>query len=87
MSRTAPLTVTAALGDGTAEVAVRGEADAITAPTLEAMLSLALGRQPRELRLDLSRTSYLDCAAARVIALLTEITTSQAASRRGRRDA
>ena len=67
MARRTPFTVTVAFRGGAATVAVRGDADIATAPTLEAMLTTALGNDPARLVLDLSRVAYLDCAAARVI--------------------
>ena len=67
MARRTPFTVTAAFRGDAATVAVRGDADIVTAPTLEAMLAMALGNNPARLVLDLGRVAYLDCAAARVL--------------------
>jgi anti-anti-sigma factor len=65
-----PFSFTAEVGfrDGTAEVIVRGDADIGATTALEEILTLALGKHPDHLSLDLSAVEFLDCAAAGVIA-------------------
>jgi anti-anti-sigma factor len=65
----APLfTVQASFRGTAAEVTVRGDLDAATAPRLAEILTLALDKQPATLVLDLPGVDFLACAAAGVIA-------------------
>lgn len=63
-----PLVLKAQFGAGVAQVHVTGDLDLTTAPALADMLAVALDRQPGWLVVNLRGVSYLDCAAARVIA-------------------
>ena len=53
---------------GTATVVISGELDLLAAPSLAAHLEQILSGRPQRLVLDLARVSFIDCAAARVIA-------------------
>lgn len=52
---------------GTVRVAVGGEVDAATAPQLRLELLQAIRRRPREIEVDLSATSFMDCAGISVL--------------------
>ncbi len=62
------LSVQPELAAGTATVVISGELDLLAAPSLAAHLEQVLSGRPRRLVLDLARVSFMDCAAARVIA-------------------
>jgi anti-anti-sigma factor len=53
---------------GTATLVISGELDLNTMPLLSERLSLILRRKPRRLVVDMARTSFMDCASARLIA-------------------
>jgi anti-sigma B factor antagonist len=67
-SRTAYRLVQQDLLDGTATLVLAGELDLTTAPALAGHLEQALTRRPRRLVLDLARVTFVDVAAARVLA-------------------
>ena len=62
------LSVRPELTAGTATVVISGELDLLAAPSLAAHLEQILSGRPQRLVLDLARVSFIDCAAARVIA-------------------
>lgn len=68
MPRPFSFTAQADFRDGTAEVAIRGDADISAEAALAEMLTFTLSKRPSHLILDLSGIGFLDCAAARVIA-------------------
>ena len=63
-----PVTVEADIKLGTATVVVRGELDLVTASFLGQHLAPILAVKPQCLVFDLGRVSFIDCAAARLIA-------------------
>jgi anti-anti-sigma factor len=62
------LSVQPDLTAGTATIVISGELDLLSAPSLAEHLDQILGGQPRRLVFDLARVSFIDCAAARLIA-------------------
>ena len=62
------LSVRPELAAGTATVVISGELDLLAAPSLAAHLEQILSGRPQRLVLDLARVTFIDCAAARVIA-------------------
>jgi anti-anti-sigma factor len=62
-----PLEVDVDLTSGTLTLLIRGELDAISTTSLEALLTQILGRPPLRLVFDLGEVGFIDCAAARVI--------------------
>lgn len=64
----APLTVDVRLAGGTATVAIGGELDPASTPSLAAQLRQVLDSRPERLVFDLSRVDFIDCAAARLLA-------------------
>jgi anti-anti-sigma factor len=59
--------VEATVAAGTATVALGGELDAAALPLVSRQLAQVMAARPDRLVLDLTRLSFLDCAAARVI--------------------
>jgi anti-anti-sigma factor len=55
-------------GDGSVTVYIGGELDLVTTPLLCEHLAQVLAAKPRRLIIDLSRTQFIDCGSARVIA-------------------
>jgi anti-sigma B factor antagonist len=55
-------------GEGSTTVFISGELDLLSAPTLCEHLARVLRGQPRRLILDLSRTEFIDCGSARLLA-------------------
>jgi anti-anti-sigma factor len=55
-------------GDGTATIVIRGELDLVVTPLLCEHLAQILRAKPQRLILDLSRTQFIDCGSARIIA-------------------
>jgi anti-anti-sigma factor len=55
-------------GPGTTTLFIRGELDLVTMPFLAEHLTKVLEKAPRRLVLDLTRTDFIDCGSARVIA-------------------
>jgi anti-sigma B factor antagonist len=53
---------------GTATVVISGELDLLSTPSLAEHLGQILASSPERLVFDLSRVSFIDCAAARLIA-------------------
>jgi len=53
---------------GTATVVISGELDLLSTPSLAGHLNQVLAGHPRRLVFDLARVSFIDCAAARLIA-------------------
>jgi anti-sigma B factor antagonist len=53
--------------DGTAAIALRGEIDLATAPTLAACIDDALTHEPDVVELDMSGVEFLDSAGIRVL--------------------
>jgi len=53
---------------GTATMVISGELDLLSTPSLAEHLNQILAGQPRRLVFDLARVSFIDCAAARLIA-------------------
>jgi anti-anti-sigma factor len=53
---------------GTATVVISGELDLLSTPSLAEHLDQILASSPERLVFDLSRVSFIDCAAARLIA-------------------
>ena len=72
MPRPFSFTAQADFRDGTAEVALCGDADITATAALAEMLTFTLSKGPSRLMLDLSGVGFLDCAAARVIARAAE---------------
>jgi anti-sigma B factor antagonist len=66
-SRSAYRLVHAELLDGTATVVLAGELDLTTVPALTRDLEQVLARQPQRLVLDLTRVTFVDVAAARLL--------------------
>jgi anti-anti-sigma factor len=54
--------------EDTASVAISGELDFCTAAALARMLGAVLAQRPERLALDLAGVTFMDCAAARVLA-------------------
>ena len=67
-SRTAYRLVHQELVDGTATLVLAGELDLTTVPALARHLEQVLARQPRRLVLDLAQVTFVDVAAARLLA-------------------
>jgi anti-anti-sigma factor len=63
-----PTVIESQTSDGTVTVSVSGELDLVTVPLLGEHLARILRDQPWSLILDLSRTSFIDCGSARLIA-------------------
>ena len=53
---------------GTLTFVIRGELDAISTPSLDALLTQIRGSPPARLVFDLGEVGFIDCAAARLIA-------------------
>jgi anti-anti-sigma factor len=68
VSPTGPLEVDLDLTAGTLTVLIRGDLDAISTPSLDALLTQILVSPPLRLVFDLGEVGFIDCAAARVIA-------------------
>jgi anti-anti-sigma factor len=68
ISPTGPLEVDADLTAGTLTLVIRGDLDAVSTPSLDALLTQIQGRPPRRLVFDLGEVGFIDCAAARLIA-------------------
>lgn len=62
------MTIESETSHGTTTVLIAGELDLATAPLLSEYLAPILRGKPRRLILDLSRTDFIDCASARLIA-------------------
>ena len=62
------LSVQPHLAAGTATIVISGELDLLGAPSLAEHLEQILARRPQRLVFDLARVSFMDCAAARLIA-------------------
>jgi len=67
-SRTTYQLVQQELPDGTTVLLLAGDLDLTTVPALTWDLEQALARPPRRLVLDLARVTFVDVAAARVLA-------------------
>jgi anti-anti-sigma factor len=63
-----PAAIESRTGDGTATLFISGDLDLVTMPLLCEHLAQVLRGKPRRLILDLSRTEFIDCGSARVIA-------------------
>ncbi|HEY2238138.1 MAG TPA: STAS domain-containing protein [Streptosporangiaceae bacterium] len=72
-SRTAYRLVHQDLRDGTATLAFAGELDLTVVPALAQQLEQALAQQPRRLVLDLTEVTFVDVAAARLLAEATRL--------------
>jgi len=62
------LSIRPGLVAGTATVVISGELDLLSTPSLAEHLDQILAGRPQRLVFDLSRLSFIDCAAARLIA-------------------
>jgi anti-anti-sigma factor len=62
------LSVRPGLSTGPATVVISGELDLLSTPSLAEHLDQILASSPADLVFDLSRVSFIDCAAARLIA-------------------
>jgi anti-sigma B factor antagonist len=62
------MTIESETSQGVTTVSILGELDLVTAPQLSEYLAPILRGQPRRLILDLSRTDFIDCGSARLIA-------------------
>jgi anti-anti-sigma factor len=60
--------ITVDAGPGTTTVFIGGQLDLVTMPFLSEQLARVLVKRPRRLVLDLTRTEFLDCGSARLIA-------------------
>ncbi len=60
--------ITVDAAPGTTTVFIGGQLDMVTMPSLSERLVQVLARQPGRLVFDLTRTEFLDCGSARVIA-------------------
>src|ERR1035437_62471 len=60
--------ITVDVGPGTTTVFIRGELDLVTMPFLAEQLTTVLEKMPARLVLDLSRTGFVDCGSARLLA-------------------
>jgi len=67
-SRTTYQLIHQELPDGTTILVLAGDLDLTTVPALTWDLEQALARQPRRLVLDLARVTFVDVAAARLLA-------------------
>jgi anti-anti-sigma factor len=63
-----PPAVEVDISRGTATVVISGELDVLVTPVLSAYLAQVLSQPPQHLVFDLAGLSFLDCAAARLIA-------------------
>jgi anti-anti-sigma factor len=62
------MTIESHSSHGTATVLISGELDLVTMPFLCDELTAILRSRPRRLIVDLSRTDFIDCGSARMIA-------------------
>jgi anti-sigma B factor antagonist len=62
------MTIESETSHGTTTILISGELDLLTAPQLSEYLAPILRSRPRRLILDLSRTDFIDCGSARLIA-------------------
>jgi anti-anti-sigma factor len=62
------LSVRPHLAAGTATIVISGELDLLSTPSLAEHLEQILAQRPRRLVFDLTRVTFMDCAAARLIA-------------------
>ena len=67
-TRPRPLSVRPELDDETATLFIAGDLDLTTTPVLARHLDQVLARQPRRLVLDLTQVTFVDVAAARLLA-------------------
>jgi anti-anti-sigma factor len=68
ISPAGPLEVDVDLAAGTLTLVIRGDLDAVSTPTLDALLAQIRGSPPLRLVFDLGEVGFIDCAAARLIA-------------------
>jgi anti-sigma B factor antagonist len=66
--RAEPLVIDVHVSAEMVTVVVSGELDLVTAPSLLARLTPILQNEPQRLVFDMTRVSFVDCAAARLIA-------------------
>lgn len=64
--------ITVELSPGTTTVFIRGQLDLVTMPLLAEHLTTVLAVRPRRLVIDLTRTGFLDCGSARLIATASQ---------------
>jgi anti-sigma B factor antagonist len=62
------LSVRPHLAAGTATIVISGELDLLSTPSLAEHLEQILAQRPQRLVFDLTRVTFMDCAAARLIA-------------------
>jgi anti-anti-sigma factor len=62
------LSVRPHLAAGTATIVISGELDLLSTPSLAEHLEQVLAQRPQRLVFDLTRVTFVDCAAARLIA-------------------
>ena len=67
-TRARPLSVRQQLEGGTATVFIAGDLDLTTTPALARYLDQVRARQPRRLVIDLTQVTFVDVAAARLLA-------------------
>jgi anti-sigma B factor antagonist len=60
--------ITVDVSAGTTTMFIRGQLDLVTMPLLAEQLTRVLAARPARLVLDLTRTGFLDCGSARLIA-------------------
>ena len=67
-AHTRHLSVRPHLAAGTATIVISGELDLLSTPSLAEHLEQILAQRPQRLVFDLTRVTFMDCAAARLIA-------------------
>jgi anti-sigma B factor antagonist len=67
-AHTRHLSVRPHLAAGTATIVISGDLDLLSTPSLAEHLEQILAQRPRRLVFDLTRVTFMDCAAARLIA-------------------
>jgi anti-sigma B factor antagonist len=68
LPRGGELEITVDVSAGTTTMFIRGQLDLVTMPLLAEQLTRVLAAKPARLVLDLTRTGFLDCGSARLIA-------------------
>ena len=67
-AHTRHLSIQPHLAAGTARIVISGELDLLSTPSLAEHLEQILAQRPQRLVFDLTRVTFMDCAAARLIA-------------------
>jgi anti-anti-sigma factor len=72
LPRGGELEITVDVSAGTTTMFIRGQLDLVTMPLLAEQLTRVLAARPARLVLDLTRTGFLDCGSARLIATASQ---------------